>query len=292
MSNLPSLEPSTFADMMQFANMLAKSTMIPREYQNQPANIALAIGWGRPLGLSAIQALNAIAVINGKPAMYGDALLALVRGSPLCEDIIEVIKGEGDLATAVCEARRRGAEPVVRAFSVADARKAGLWDKSGPWKQYPMRMLQMRARGFAIRDAWPDLLRGVISAEEARDIPREPKDITPPSGEVVDDLDAFADDGALEDEETLQQAPQEPTDAAIECRQEMIAAVLGPEELARLDLENLLFRARSETFNGRKAFGEWYQKELDDEQRLALRPTMKELQAAAREADKPLSPGA
>jgi hypothetical protein len=40
MSNLPSLERGTFVDMMQFANMLAKSTMIPREYQNQPAYCA------------------------------------------------------------------------------------------------------------------------------------------------------------------------------------------------------------------------------------------------------------
>jgi hypothetical protein len=148
--------------------------------------------------------------------MYGDALLALRRGSPLCEDIIEVIKGEGDLATAVCEARRKGAEPVVRAFSVADAKKAGLWDKSGPWKQYPFRMLQMRARGFAIRDAFPDLLRGIISVEEARDTPREAKDITPASGKVADDLDAFAADDGLESEDTSQRAAGEPTDAAIE----------------------------------------------------------------------------
>jgi hypothetical protein len=294
MANLPALTPTNFAEAMQFADVLAKSTMVPREYQRQPANILLAVQWGAELGLGPLQAINSIAIINGKPSVYGDAMLALVKGSPLCEDVIEAIKGEGDLATAVCEARRKGSEPVVRAFSVADAKKAGLWDKTGPWKQYPLRMLAMRARGFALRDAFPDVLRGIISVEEARDIPREPKDITPvpASGELVDDLNVFAADGALEDEETPQQAPQEPTEAAIERSQEKLAAVLGEEEVAKLDFENLLFQAHSRAFNGRKALHEWYTTELDDEQRLALRPEIKKLQAAARDADKPLPSGA
>jgi len=33
--------------------------------------------------------------------------------------------------------------------------------------------LQMRARGFALRDAFPDVLKGLLSAEEAGDIPWE-----------------------------------------------------------------------------------------------------------------------
>ena len=54
---------------------------------------------------------------------------------------------------------------------MADAKRAGLAGKSGPWTQYPRRMLQMRARGFALRDAFPDLLRGLVTAEEAMDYP-------------------------------------------------------------------------------------------------------------------------
>jgi hypothetical protein len=81
------------------------------------------------------------------------------------------MSGEGDKLVATCTAIRVGAEPVVRSFSVEDAKKAGLWGKAGPWQQYPKRMLQMRARGFAVRDAFPDVLRGLITAEEAADIP-------------------------------------------------------------------------------------------------------------------------
>jgi hypothetical protein len=151
MANLPSLTPTNFSDALAFAEALAKSTMVPREYQRQPANILLAIQWGAELGLGPLQALQSIAVINGKPAVYGDAMLALVRGSPLCEDVIESIRGTGDEVTAVCTAARKGAAPVTRTFSVADAKRAGLWNKAGPWPQYPLRMLQMRAAALFAR---------------------------------------------------------------------------------------------------------------------------------------------
>ena len=61
-----------------------------------------------------------------------------------------------------------------------DAQKAGLQGKSGPWSQYPKRMRQMRARAFALRDVFPDVLRGMPIAEEVMDTPAE-RDITPRS---------------------------------------------------------------------------------------------------------------
>jgi hypothetical protein len=72
---------------------------------------------------------------------------------------------------------RRGQPPERRTFSVADAKRAKLWFKAGPWTTYPDRMLQMRARGFAIRDTFPDALRGVIIAEEAQDHPTEVREV-------------------------------------------------------------------------------------------------------------------
>jgi hypothetical protein len=85
----------------------------------------------------------------------------------------------------VCQAKRRGdAQPVESRFGVAEAKKAGLWGKQGPWTQYPRRMLQMRARGFALRDAFPDVLRGLVTAEEAADythVETEPVRVTQPA---------------------------------------------------------------------------------------------------------------
>jgi hypothetical protein len=187
------LTPRNFTEAMELSKLLATSDMIPPGYRGKPANIMLAIQWGGEIGLSPLQAIQSVSNINGKFAVYGDALLAIVRGSPLCDDVIETFEGTGENLTAVCVAHRRGSAPVTHRFSVADAKKARLWGKAGPWSEYPKRMLQWRARGFALRDAFPDALRGIVTVEEARDIPsRDMVDVTPPT-DVTADLDSFAD---------------------------------------------------------------------------------------------------
>lgn len=187
--------PATLTEAMQFSEHLASSSMVPKAYQGKPADILVCVQWGYEIGLAPMQALQNIAVINGKPSVYGDAALALVQASPLCEGIDEHIDGEGTAnPVAVCIARRKGRMPVVCKFSVEDARRAGLWGKAGPWQAYPKRMLQMRARGFALRDAFPDVLKGLITAEEAQDYPtdepRKMRDITP--AKPANPLDAIA----------------------------------------------------------------------------------------------------
>jgi hypothetical protein len=177
--------PATLTEAMDFSKMLADSQMVPRAYQGKPQDVLVCVQWGYEIGLAPMQALQNIAVINGKPSVYGDAAMALVQASPVCEDIEEFFEGEGTPnPVAVCVAKRKGRKPVVAKFSVEDAKRAGLWGKQGPWQAYPKRMMQMRARGFALRDAFPDVLKGLITAEEAQDYPdeakpRPAKDITP-----------------------------------------------------------------------------------------------------------------
>ena len=185
--------PTSITEAIKFSEMLAKSQMVPRQYHGKPEDVLVAIQWGCEVGLAPLQSLQNIAVINGKPSIYGDAAMALVLASPVCEGIEESIEGEGTPnPVAVCIARRRGRAPVESKFSVEDAKRAGLWGKQGPWTAYPKRMLAMRARGFAIRDAFADVLKGLITAEEAQDYPDDRK-----AGNVVkmptkNPLDALA----------------------------------------------------------------------------------------------------
>ena len=175
----------SMADAMTFGKMVADSEFAPKDFRGKPNSCVLAIQSGAEIGLSPMQALQSIAVVNGRPSIFGDAALAVVKASPVCEYVTESIEGDGDAMAATCTAKRRGyPTPTVVTFTVADAKKAGLWGKSGPWTQYPKRMLQMRARGFALRDAFPDALRGMVTAEEAQDYPtpepaREPVVVRP-----------------------------------------------------------------------------------------------------------------
>ena len=163
----------TFDDAFRFAKMVSQSDFAPKDFQGKPESCLLAIQHGSEVGLSPMQSLQSIAVINGRPTIWGDAALALVQSSPACEYIKEYIEGDGDQAVAVCEVKRRGyPAATVSTFSMFDAKRAGLAGKSGPWTQYPARMLALRARGFALRNAFADALRGLVTAEEAQDYPQ------------------------------------------------------------------------------------------------------------------------
>ncbi|EER60461.1 hypothetical protein AcdelDRAFT_1986 [Acidovorax delafieldii 2AN] len=163
------LSPQTFEQAMKFSHMLADSDLVPKDFRGKPGNCLIAMQWGSELGLKPLQALSNIAVVNGRAALWGDAVIALVRSSPLCEYVQESDDGH----TATCRAKRKGQPEQVVTFSMDDAKQAGLAGKQGPWAQYPKRMRQMRARAFALRDVFPDVLRGMPVAEEVQDMPPE-----------------------------------------------------------------------------------------------------------------------
>ncbi len=175
MSNnaLATLAPTNMKEAMEFAGLLAKSDIVPKDYQGKPGNVLVAIQWGMEIGLQPMQAMQNIAVINGRPSIWGDAMIALVRACPAFEYINETQTDR----EATCVIKRKGEPEAIRTFSMDDAKRAGLLGKSGPWTQYPKRMMQMRARSWALRDVFPDVLKGMICAEEALD--SGPRDVTP-----------------------------------------------------------------------------------------------------------------
>lgn len=162
------LSPQTFEQALTFSQYLADSDMVPKDFKGKPGNCLVAIQWGMEIGLKPLQAMQNIAVINGRPSLWGDSVIALARNSPVCEYIVE----EDDGRIATCKVKRRGEPEQIRTFSMEDAKIAGLLGKQGPWTQYPKRMRQMRARAFAIRDVFPDVLKGLPVAEEVMDMPQ------------------------------------------------------------------------------------------------------------------------
>lgn len=163
------LGPRTFEQALQFSEYFADSDLVPKDFKGRPGNCLIAIQWGAELGLKPLQAMQNLAVINGRPSLWGDAVIALVRASPLCEYVIET---EGP-NSSTCTVKRRGEPEQSRTFTDDDAKAAGLLGKAGPWTQYKRRMRQMRARAFALRDVFPDVLRGLPVAEEVMDLPTE-----------------------------------------------------------------------------------------------------------------------
>ena len=179
------IRPETLDDLLRLADRLAESDIVPKDYQKKPGNILVAVQMGLEIGLHPIQALQSIAVINGRPSLWGDAGLGLVMAASEFHDIEET--DDPGTETATCKLWRKGkADPVVRTFSQKDAEATliTIWSKEkngyvrtklsekGVWAMgpaYRKRMRQMRARWWAMRDAFPGALKGIQGAEEVRD---------------------------------------------------------------------------------------------------------------------------
>ena len=127
--------PSDIEGLYRLAKVMSMSGLMPKGVQS-PEAVFVAVQMGLEVGLSPMQAVQNVAVINGRPSICGDAVLALVRASGLLVSLSETWEGEGDKLKAVCKAiRKNEPDPIIREFSVSDARAAGLWGKDGPWKQ-------------------------------------------------------------------------------------------------------------------------------------------------------------
>ncbi len=186
-----SLVPQNLTQAMELAKLIADSELAPKDYRGKPGNVLIAVQMGQEVGLSPMSAIQSIAVINGKPSLYGDVgkALLLAAGLVIEEDDVETIRKTGQ---GRCKITRKGHPPCERTFSIASAKTAGLWGKQGPWTTYPERQMAWRAFWFAARDIAADLLKGLNGAEEIRDI--EPKDITPMAQPVITGPSPYSDE--------------------------------------------------------------------------------------------------
>lgn len=162
------MKPRSLDEAMKFAQIMSDSDLVPSSYKGKPGNVLVAIQLGSELGLSPMRSLRSIAVINGRGTLWGDDLLAMVLASPVCEYVNE---GESTDTKGVCKTKRKGCVEQVSTFTLEDAKRAGLLGKQGPWQTNTSRMLKLRARGFGLRDTFADVLAGLVSAEEALDLP-------------------------------------------------------------------------------------------------------------------------
>ena len=161
------LQIKSLDDLWRFSNAVSKSGLAPKGIQT-PEAIFTAVQMGLEIGMSPMAALQNIAVINGRPGVYGDAGKALLRanGFDIEEMDTKAIKAKGEATCTITHPRQKA---VTRTFSLEDAKTAHLWGKSGPWTDYPYRQMAWRAFWFAARDAAADMLKGVRGAEELRD---------------------------------------------------------------------------------------------------------------------------
>jgi hypothetical protein len=170
------LQPAQWGMMREQAAMLVKSGMIPTSIKTPEAAIAIMLK-GRELGVPPMQAFAQISVINGKPALGAELMLARIRERYPDADI-QIKKRAAD--GCVIHARRRKSDEYVEfSFSVEDAKRAGVLNKDS-WAKYPKAMYYWRTVSDMARSLWPECLSG------ASHTPEELGAEVDEEGEVVD----------------------------------------------------------------------------------------------------------
>lgn len=168
-------------DQMAFAKAVCQSDIIPTVYRGKPANILVAVGYGAPLGLTPMQSLQDISVINGKPTASASFIASHVR---MAGHKLRINKDEKALSVTATIVRSDDPDyPISVTRDKAWAQQMGLLNKDNYRKQ-PLTMLTWRAITAVAREACPEILYGVqYSPDELHDLDTN-SDVR---AEVVDD---------------------------------------------------------------------------------------------------------
>lgn len=255
----------TLQDQMAFAKAVCQSDIIPTVYRGKPANILVAVGYGAPLGLTPMQSLQDISVINGKPTASASFIASHVR---MAGHKLRIRKDEKALSVTATIVRSDDPDyPISVTRDKAWAQQMGLLNKDNYRKQ-PLTMLTWRAITAVAREACPEILYGVqYSPDELHDLDTN-SDVR---AEVVDDEQQPSRQkrrgyGSRARQNPVEQAEQQPQACAPEQAKAIFAMMrdcgvasdeeaeqvlhqltgkhgLTPRQVSRQDADNLLVAA-------------------------------------------------
>jgi len=195
-----SIEPTNLGELQTLAKAAAASRFFGAANPEQALIIMMA---GKDLGLSYTQALRAFHVIEGRPALSADGMVAVCLGRPDICEYFRVV--ESDDRHATVETRRVGNPPRRLTFTIEEAQRAGLIKEKGNWAKWPGRMCVARAKSFLAREEYADLLMGLYDPEELKDSPREVRVTV--DGEVVEPAGESHEDKAKKYAQAIANAP-------------------------------------------------------------------------------------
>lgn len=174
-------------EAFRFAQCVWQSGIYPKGCDT-PQKIIIALQAGAEVGLKPMQSLKYLCIINNKPCLFAEGIPGVVLATGKMTKFEEFHEGKifTDDWVAITHVQRIGGMERTERFSWADAKRAKLDAKPGPWKDYPQKMLMYRARSFAFRALFADCLAGLSVAEEVHDYPVRRPDVNEgPKDEIL-----------------------------------------------------------------------------------------------------------
>jgi hypothetical protein len=309
----------SFEHAQRVAKVFSESALVPQHFRGKLADCILAYQIARRLGEEPLTVMQNIFIVGGRPGWYTSYLIARAKRCGVFRGPISwTRKGDGDALEVTARATLVETGEVVEASVDMRMAKAEQWTKNSKYQSMPEHMLRWRSAAMLIRLYAPEIMLGIPTVEEI-EVPQAspgPRDVTPRSSSLADKLDALAaprepepahdpETGEIIDatgaEDASEDAPangpavapkgaeeahprQSAQKAAAGQSEETAPAAAATEEDTRTAEERLLDAARAKSLEGRRAFDAWFNR-LRPEQIDALNPHMRELMAAAKQAD-------
>lgn len=181
--SVPAVADSVWTNKEQFdqiarsANMLAKTTIIPQNYQGKPADCFIAIEMASRMGISPMMVMQNMYTVKGKPAWSGQACITLINSCGKFRNVKCVYTGEKGTENRGCyfsATRISDGETVDGTEITMIMAKAEGWTANSKWRNMPEQMLAYRAAAFFARIHCPEALMGAQTVDEVEDI-NQPK---------------------------------------------------------------------------------------------------------------------
>ncbi len=166
---------TTYTEMLAFCERIATTSFVPDGMRGNGGAVLACLQTGLELGVPPMAALRNIHIIQGRPSLSADLMLALAHATKDLETYDEYYDAKTFIASVTI--KRRGRPEKTYTFSKAEAdlvpakendRAIKLSEKT-TYKAWPQRMYLMRARTTGLRTEFPDLFAGMYSPEEIRD---------------------------------------------------------------------------------------------------------------------------
>jgi hypothetical protein len=175
-------ENAAFEMLQRQAKMFSASTLVPKDFQGNIANCAIAINIAKRLGTDPFMTIQNVDIIHGRPSFRATFLIAMVNSAGRFEPLQFRMEGEEGKPSRSCVAWTKSkpeGTPLEGPKITLEMAKAEGWStKNGSkWQTMPELMLRYRAAAFFARLYAPDITLGMMTAEEVTDTVE--RDVTP-----------------------------------------------------------------------------------------------------------------
>ncbi len=177
-------EQKLFELAQRKAQIYAKSSLVPKEYQNNIGNVLIAENMAKRMNADTLMVMQNLYVVHGKPGWSATFLIACFNSCGRFSAIKYSFSGEAGTdswgCTAYATELATGEKICGTTITIAMAKKEGWVSKSGSkWQSMPEQMMRYRAATFLIRATAPEIGMGLMTKDEIEDIGPQPVSVPP-----------------------------------------------------------------------------------------------------------------